>query len=165
MHVTKGESQMATSKPAKSVLLLAAMLISAMLVAANPPVTMDIPMDITDFDTCSGEDVHLSGTAEFSMSVTMDSNRAHIVGHVNEHLKGNGLSSGASYVADAMGDVVSNVDIDPVTHTGMETIMISAYVNGQGSIPNTSARQLVHVTVNANGDITATVSDFRFVCQ
>jgi hypothetical protein len=153
------------SKPTKPVLLLAAMLIAAMPMAADKPVTTDVPMDITDIDFCSGEEVHLSGVAEVSMSVRMDSNRAHIVGLVNEHLEGNGLTTGARYVADAMAHVDSNTDIDPVTNTGEATILISARINGQGSIPNTSEQQLVHVTVNANGNVTATVNHSKIVCQ
>src|SRR5207249_9161381 len=98
------EDCMKTSKLTKPALLLAAVLIAAMPLAADKPVTMDVPMDITDFDLCSGEDVHLSGVAEVSMSVRMDSNRAHIIAHVNEHLKGNGLTSGATYLADARVD-------------------------------------------------------------
>ena len=59
----------------------------------------------------------------------------------------------------------TTVDIDPVTNTGEATILISARINGQGSIPNTSEQQLVHVTVNANGNVTATVNHFKIVCQ
>ena len=156
---------MTTSKSAKPVLLLAAMLIAVAPIAANNPVTMDVPMDITDFDLCSGEVVHLSGIAEVSISVTIDANRAHIVSLVNEHLKGIGLSTGASYVADAMAHVDSNADIDPVTNTGEATILISARVNGQGSIPNTSEQQLVHVTMDANGNVSARISHFQMICQ
>jgi hypothetical protein len=156
---------MTPSKPAKPLLLLAAMLIAAMPTAADVPVITYVPMDITDIDLCSGEYVHLSGVAQVLTSVTIDSNRAHLVGLVNEHLEGNGLSTGARYVADAMAHVDSNVDIDPVTNTGEATILISARINGQGSIPNTSEQQLVHVTVNANGDVTARVSHHRIVCQ
>ena len=156
---------MTTSKPAKPFLLLAAMLIAAMPMAADKPVTMDVPIDITDFDICSNEEVHLSGIAEVSIAVTMDANRAHIVSLVNEHLEGNGLTTGARYVADAMAHVDSNADIDPVTNTGEATILISARINAQGSIPNTSEQQLVHVTVNANGNVTSTVNHFKIVCQ
>jgi hypothetical protein len=156
---------MTTSKPAKPVLLLAAMLIAAMPIAADIPVFTAVPIDVTDFDICSGEDVHLSGIAKVLISVTIDSNRAHIVSLVNEHLEGNGLSTGARYIADAMAHVDSNVDIDPVTHTGEATILISARIIGQGSIPNTSEQQLVHVTVNANGNVTARVSHLQIVCQ
>jgi len=156
---------MTTSKPAKSVLILAAILIGAMPIAADVPVFMDVPIDITDFNICSGEDVHLSGIAQVLTSVTIGSNRAHLVGLVNEHLEGNGLTTGARYVADAMAHVDSNVDIDPVTNTGEATILISARIIGQGSIPNTSEQQLVHVTVNANGTVTARVSHFQMVCQ
>jgi hypothetical protein len=156
---------MKTSTSAKPVLMLAAILIAAMPVAADIPVTMDVPMDITGFDLCSGEEVHLSGIAEVSISVTIDSNRAHIVSLVNEHLEGNGYSTGARYVADAMAHVDSNADIDPITNTGEATILISARINGQGSMPNTSEQQLVHVTVNANGAVTARVSHFQMVCQ
>jgi hypothetical protein len=156
---------MTTSKTARPVLLLAAMWIAAMPIAANIPVTMDVPIDITDFNICSGEQVHLSGIAEVSMSVTIDANTAHIVSLVNEHLQGNGLSTGASYVADAMAHVDSYTDIDPVTNTGEATILISARITGQGNVPNSSERQLVHVTVNANGNATATVSHVQIVCQ
>ena len=156
---------MTISKPTKPFLLLAATLIAAMPMAADKPVTTDVPMDITDMDFCSGEEVHLSGVAEVSMSVTIDSNRAHIVGLVNEHLEGSGLSTGASYVADAMAHVDSNADIDPVTNTGEATILISARVNGQGSIPNTSEQQLVHVTMDANGNVSARISHLQMICQ
>jgi hypothetical protein len=156
---------MTTSKSAKPVLLLAAMLIAAVPIAANVPVIMDVPIDIIDVDICSGEAVHLSGIAEVLTSVTISSNMAHIVSLVNEHLVGKGLSTGATYIADAMAHVDSFVDIDPVTNTGEATILISARINGQGSIPNTSEQQLVHVTVNANGTVTARVSHFQMICQ
>jgi hypothetical protein len=157
--------KMTISKPTKPFLLLAATLIAVTPMAADKPVTTDVPMDITDMDFCSGEEVHLSGVAEVSMSVTIDSNSAHIVGLVNEHLEGSGLSTGATYIADAMAHVDSNADIDPVTNTGEATILISARINAQGSIPNTSEQQLVHVTINANGTTTSTVNHIKIVCQ
>ena len=156
---------MTTSKPAKPLLLLAAILIAAMPMAADVPVPMDVPIYIAGFDVCSGEYVHLSGIAHVVMSVTIDANSAHLIGLVNEHLDGNGLTTGARYVADAMAHVDSNVDIDPVTNTGEATILISARINGQGSIPNTSEQQLVHVTVNANGIVSAVFSDEMLICN
>src|SRR4029077_21101301 len=101
---------MTTSKPAQSLLLLAVMLIAAMPTAADVPVIMNVPIDITDFNICSGEYVHLSGIAMVLISVTINSNRAHIVSLVNEHLEGNGLTTGARYIADAMAHDDSNAD-------------------------------------------------------
>jgi len=156
---------MTTSKPAKPLLLLAAILIAAMPMAADVPVPMDVPIYIAGFDVCSGEYVHLSGIAHVVMSVTIDANSAHLIGLVNERLGGNGVSTGASYVADGMTHVDSYVDIDPVIHTGQATLLFSARVIGLGSIPNASVQQLFHVTVNANGNTTVQVSHSQMFCQ
>ena len=143
----------------------AALLILILPAAADTPVTEDVPIAISGPDLCSGEDVFLSGIAEVSMQIDLDGTSAHLIGHVNEHLTGFGSTSGATYLSDAKAQVTSNTDIDPVTNTGEATILVSASIIGQGNIPNTSEEQLVHITINANGTMTATVDHVRFICQ
>ena len=150
---------------AKWTLLPCALLIVATRMGADTPITFDVPMDITDIDLCTGEEVHLSGDAEVSMFIDFDANLAHIYGHVTEHLKGMGLSTGVSYSASVSADVQSNADLDPVTNTGEAKILVKAAVIAQGNLPNTSESQLVHVTVNADGTVTSTVNHVNFTCQ
>ena len=38
-------------------------------------------------------------------------------------------------------------------------------LESQGSVPNLNLRLQLHVTVNANGDVTAVVTNFRFTCK
>jgi len=142
------------------------LLLGTPMVADNAnTTTMDVAVDSIGPDPCSGEDVEVTGTEEVSATVTMTATRAHLVGHARGHLDGIGLTSGASYVANVKADVTADIDIDPVTNTGETTIIASGLLIGQGSIPNQVIESLVHVTINANGNVTATVSDVRMGCQ
>jgi hypothetical protein len=148
------------------VLLTSLVLLGAPVAADNPnTTTMDVPVDSTGSDPCSGEDVRVTGTEEVSATVTITGTMAHLVGHTYGHLVGTGLTSGAGYIANVRADVTSNIDIDPVTNTGEATIIASGLLIGQGSIPNQVIETHTHATIDANGNVTAAVINVRMACQ
>ncbi len=149
------------------IVLPTALLLLRVPVAADGPntTTMDVFTDSIGPDPCTGEDVEVSGTVEVSAKVTMSATSAHLVGHAFGHLTGVGLTSGVTYISNVQAHVDANVDIDPVTNTGESTIIASGDLIGQGIVPNQFVETHVHVTINANGIVTATVDSVRTGCQ
>ena len=147
-------------------LLTSLLLLGAPVVADNAnTTTMEVPVDSTGPDPCTGEDVHVTGTEEVSTTVTMSATRAHLVGHARGHLVGVGLTSGAMYTAIVMADVTSNIDIDPVTNTGEATIIANGLLIGQGSLANQFIYTLAHLTIDANGNTAVIFTNVRMGCQ
>ena len=149
------------------IVLSAALLVLRTPVAADGPntTTQDVFTDSIGPDPCTGEDVEVSGTVEVSATITMSATRAHVSGHSFGHLVGAGLTSGVTYTANVQAHVDGNVDIDPLTNTGVATIIARGDLISQGSAPNQFVDMLVHVTINADGSTTATVDHVRIGCQ
>jgi hypothetical protein len=97
-------------------------------------------------------------------SSTTDSNGGtHIDFKASEHGTGTGSPSGADYVLNVQ---TTDVHIDATsggTVTFTETL--HGVLIGQGSAPNLSFTESLHVTVNPDGTVTASVTDFEIVCQ
>ena len=89
-------------------------------------------------------------------------NTVHLNAHVNYHIDGTGLSSGASYTSNAIGKASENFDLDNPA-IGEATLIAHALIVGQGNVPNADADIHLHITVNANGTTTAFVPEIRLV--
>jgi hypothetical protein len=155
---------MMTFKPLKRILRSAGVLIFP-LMAANL-INTDMPISETLFDPCSNEDVNLNGSAHLVGNGTLNNNTVHVIAQVDEHLVGTGVSSGATYRLNATAHAELNIDIDPVTNTGEETIPLAmTQLIGHGGVPNANVQLLVHFTVDANGNVTANVTHIRAACN
>ena len=135
------------------------------LMAANL-INTDMPISTTLFDPCSNEDINLDGSAHLVGNGTLNNNTVHIIAQVNEHLVGTGVSSGATYRLNTTAHAELNIDLDPITNTGEETLPLATLqLIGQGGVPNANVQLLVHFTVNANGIVTANVVHMRGACN
>ena len=146
-------------------LLRTAGLLVLPLMAANL-INMDIPVTESVFDPCSNEVVDLLGSAHLVGDGTVNNNTVHVIAQVSEQLTGTGEASGASYRVNATAHAEFNIDVDPVTNTGEETFPLATeQLIGQGNVPNANVQLFIHVTVNADGTLTASIDHIRASCH
>ncbi len=110
-----------------------------------------------------GEVVVLTGTMHDIIHFAVNDNHAAIDTFVSFHGTGVGLTSGDTYRLNDAGHSTLNFQLDGFTDT--ETFVTNHNVIGQGSAPNFRLRQLTHITINNNGELTADHLDFQFECQ
>ena len=132
--------------------------------ASATAVTEKIPFDfvLAPEEAC-GEAIHLSGTllAEFSFTETSSGN-VEIGFHFNpQGITGVGLTSGATY--HATGETLGTTTIR-ATGGISDTFVNNFKIIGDGSAPNFLETDVIHVTVNANGVVTATVEKSMIRC-
>lgn len=146
------------------VLSLTFMSISAMAQATTSTTTFTTPI-VGSFTACNGETVNFTGEVRSVIHMTVST-----IGRVNIKVgdtlqaTGVGLVTGVTYVANQtveFGDRYDSVALAPFNLTQ------TAHLNfiGQGAVPNARVRLLIHMTVNANGEATATNFDFTSDCQ
>ena len=149
-------------------LLRPAVLAIVLLIGARPTVPAILFHDTVAVDTivpdpCSGEDVHFTGDAQVSATLTINGNQAHVFALVNIHLTGTGLTSGAHYLLNGKGSATQTVD--NFTGTGEVTTLVTQVVIGHGSVPDAIAQLHFHITVDANGIVSALFSTAKLICN
>jgi len=111
----------------------------------------------------SGEVVHLEGKLHIVLTSVVDGDGGlHISGHFQpQGVKGVG-SLGNSYVA--VGITRSNFNIRP-PFPNEQTYVNDFYIIGQAKADSFKVHQTIHITVNANGEVTATVDNTRITSK
>ena len=158
----------------KKLLLLLAVGATASCVVAAPggagatafTASTSFPFDTVVFVPCAnggaGEDVHLTGTIHDLFHITLDSSGGITVKtHDNpQGVTGTGLTTGATYQG-------TGVTQDQFTaHVRSEETFVNNFrIVGQGPGNNYLVHENFHVTVNANGDVTATHDNFSVECK
>ena len=132
--------------------------------ASASATTEKIPFDVVlaPEEAC-GEAIHLSGTllAQFRFTETSGGNVA--VGfHFNpQGITGVGLTSGATY--HATGETQGTTTIK--AKGGISDTFVNNFkIIGEGSAQNFLQTDVIHLTVNANGVVTATVEKSMIRC-
>jgi hypothetical protein len=96
------------------------------------------------------------------MNLTFSSN-GNIHAKIHENLQdvsGVGETTGAKY------QITQTIDEEMNLVAAQEaTLTVDVRVIGQGSVPNFLEHVTEHITVNANGDVTATVANLTAECQ
>ena len=113
---------------------------------------------------CGNETVVVSGNVHVVTHGTVTgSGHVQAVLHVNpQNIRGFGVTTGAEYLAPGMLQTVSNVSGPaPVT----ETYVNNFELVGLGKAPDFTLHQTVHLTINANGEITAAFDHFTTTCK
>jgi hypothetical protein len=122
----------------------------------------DVPIVASVVNECNGETVVLSGVGHEVIDQTVStSGNLHFSTHFNgQGVSGVGLTTGAKYS-------LSNSVNEQETLAGAseETINQTYDVIGQGQVPNFVVHSLLHITVNANGTVTAFVDNFTSTCH
>ena len=146
------------------VLSIGVMPVSAAASAFTSSITF--PFDIVVFVPCAaggaGEEVALSGTLHDLFHFTVD-NRGGV--HFKfldnpQGVTGVGLTTGAKYQATGVTQTGFNAKL------GEQTTFVNNFrIIGQGPGNNFLVHENYHVTVNANGTLTAYVDNFRADCK
>ena len=144
--------------------VVASGLIAATSASAARATTEKIPFDVVlaPEEAC-GEAIHLSGTllAQFRFTESRGGNVT-IGFHFNpQGITGVGLTSGATY--HATGETQGTTTIK-ATGGISDTFVNNFKIIGEGRAPNYLQTDVVHLTVNAQGVVTATVEKVTIRC-
>ena len=132
--------------------------------ASARAVTERVPFDfvLAPEEAC-GEAIHLSGTllAQFTFTETPGGN-VEIGFHFSpQGITGVGLTSGATY--HATGETLGTTTIK--AKGGISDTFVNNFkIIGEGKTPNLLETDVIHLTVNANGEVTATVEKSTIRC-
>ena len=114
---------------------------------------------------CGSEDVLVTGTFHEVLTITSDNAGGF---HVNDHvdftgLHGVGVVSGTQYVGHQSQTVNFNVAHDLLGFEGTQPLDFT--LTGTGSAPDEVFSAIMHITVNANGEVTSFVDNIRVKCS
>jgi hypothetical protein len=128
--------------------------------SATPPVTYTYTASVanqTTVNNCSvSEPVSLNGTVQISYQFTTDTNGVnHFTITASNNLNGLGQTTGTSYVA---GDS-SDYNVNSSQASAEATVELKSDLVSQGSAPNLTLVQTLHLTVDTTGNISAEVVD------
>ncbi len=141
----------------------AAFALASLVPVASAAVVTNESVPISGYATnpCNGEDVYLSGVAHVVYRSTSDGAGGFNAGvHENySDLQGSG-DQGNNYVANGATNESLHLQPGEVLTLGDSFNLIS-----KGSAPNLTVHELIHYTVNANGDLTAYIDNFSIDCR
>lgn len=120
--------------------------------------------EVNDSDGCTGDQIAGTSTFHFVLGETTDGvgGTHEFVKLTNANVKAVGSPSGTEYVGSSRSSSVYNVTPGE-TRTYTETRQ-GRYI-GRGQATDRSYTIVYHVTVNANGEVTTRVLDFRPQCR
>src|SRR2546425_838282 len=136
-------------------LTVATMIVSPPAYAATTSSVMPFP-EPTITNPCNGEDVNVSGNVHVTIGATIDGNGGiHLRIHINnQDVSGIGVTTGSKY------QIPTTLDSSAYFGTATTmTLTVNTRVVAQGSTPNFNMRELVHVTMDANGVTTASIDN------
>ncbi len=125
------------------------------------------PLDMMVYVPCAlggaGEMVHRTGDLHSLFHVTEDeSGGFHMVSHSQpQGVSGIGLTSGDKYQGTGVTRSTSNFNVFPYNDTFINNFRII----GQGPGNNYTIHHNTHITINANGELTAYVDNFKAECK
>ena len=124
-------------------------------------------IDFFTFVPCAaggaGEVVEVSGDIHVLTRVTINGNHVSFTEHDNfQGITGTGLTTGDTYQGGGANTFSSN---DNLNNPQLEeTVAGSFHLNGHGSAPNLTIREVGHLTINANGETTVFFDNFSVDC-
>ena len=135
-------------------------------VAAAPATQEIVLVDQYVINDCNGEFVHLVGNLHLVTKVTEDgAGGFHILSRVNRQgMSGVGLTTGAKYQASGGNNLIFNYKVEPPFPYEW-TNVVKYNLIGQGKVDDLTMHSTVHITVNANGEVTSEVEVERLSCR
>ena len=136
--------------------------------AGHDKVNVQIPTQFAVQDRCAGgrfgEIIVFTGNQHLVFSQTSNA-----TGHLDVKVQWNadditGIGQYTGFTYRATGVTQDHTVIDG-EFPYVETMINNYHVIGQGQATNGNLHETVHYTVNANGDVTAYVTDYNFDCQ
>lgn len=112
----------------------------------------------------AGEIVLVEGTLHLQQHITINNNRANLKIHAQpQGAKGVGQTTGDVYQANG---VTQEQDSIPLTGGALEFTFINNFrIIGPGPDNNLQTHQTIHLTINANGVVTAIVDNTSVDCN
>ena len=144
-------------------LVILASFVGATAASAEVDSNASVPIQLAVLVPCTGDVVQLSGELHVLTALTSNGNHISGINHFQpQHVAGSDLSTGAKYVGT--GDTKTTFSDSLVNGQALETFVNNFRLIGQGSAPNYVVHENVHLTVNANGIVTASVDNFSISC-
>jgi hypothetical protein len=127
---------------------------------------VNVPLDTTVFVPCAnggaGENVHLSGPHHMLISLTSDA-RGALHAHFTFNPQGiHGIGSITGRTYQGVGKTEGNFNGNAGS---TNTLGLTFDLVGQGPGNDLKVHETMHVTVRADGTVTASVDDFRLTCS
>jgi hypothetical protein len=134
--------------------------------AAPPAIVTDTPVEqcgpYIDNNPCTGEIVTTTGCIIGNIHTVINGNRASVTIHAEGNMNGVG-SSGSEYNVHANSEQHENISL--VNGQGTGSAIVSIDFISKGSSANLHLRRVLHITVNANGDVTVTTGSAELTCN
>jgi len=146
---------------------LIATVLSSAAAAAPPEFKETIPFaGVPISDPCTNESFLATGVVKISLkTATSHGGVTHFGLAITLKAKGPGLLTGLKYVfVEGDHEHANFRGTPPDLLSGTLTAVTKIRINGQGKLPDFSLHIQIHVTVNANGEPTATVVRQRIEC-
>jgi hypothetical protein len=146
-----------------SALVAVGSLMSVSMAQANVTTNTSVPIDVLVTIPCSGDVVHLTGPLHVLLTSTI--NGAHVSGVAHSQpqgVVGVDLTTGAEY--HGTGETVTVFSGSLGNGQLQQTFVNNFNLIGQGSSPNYLVHELVHVTINADSSVTASVDNLSVSC-
>lgn len=130
----------------------------------NPNFTVVTPLDSTAYNECTGEFVHFVGTVYVAFGEVVDgSGGLHLTVQFRGRLDGVGLTSGRKYSINNSSTESFNLNSNNWQFN--DTFTQHWKLISQGSADNGYVRQVFHVALNANGELTSfQIIDQELIC-
>jgi hypothetical protein len=131
--------------------------------ATTTTTNLELPLSTT-LAACTGELIDFTGTIHLVIqSVTTPSGTFKITIHSNnQDVSGTGTQSGATFRFQA---IANTTELSSVVAAQETTTIIDFRIIGPGPNNNFLLQETFHVTVNANGEATATVNQISAKCE
>ncbi len=126
-------------------------------------VQTDVPISGTAYSSCTGEIIAISGYYHQQVNITYDnSGGAHLSLSENfQGVSGIGETSGLKYQIPGTFHVTENFTAGQAFNF---TETLNEALISQGSAPNEQIHGLLHITVDANGNVTSYIDTFSITC-
>lgn len=113
---------------------------------------------------CTGESVDVSGVTSLSI-ILNDSASGAILVKLSAVTKGAGVASPSGVIYSFSENTQVTFNIAAGQLGSEQTLTEKLRFKGAGSVDNWDVKELIHVTVNANGTTTASVDNLTAVCR
>ncbi|HAM35714.1 MAG TPA: hypothetical protein DEB40_14190 [Elusimicrobia bacterium] len=105
----------------------------------------------------------LTLTGRLTLTTNGTANNTQASSHLELHGTAVGQISKDRYIINDIFNCMQNVGTSGVPFETTQTIVLN--VIGQGKTPNFTIKSLARLTVNAKGEVAASLNDFSFICK
>jgi hypothetical protein len=125
---------------------------------------LELPLSTTLENPCAGELIDFTGTMHLVIqTVATPAGTFKATIHSNtQNVSGTGVDSGTTFRFKA---VANTTELSSVAAAQETTIIIEFRIIGPGPNNNFLLQETFHVTINANGEATATVNQISLKCE